>query len=158
MKLLLILLIALISHQITAQDIAGCESVSLKTKADIKASEPCIKQLSTFALAQPMTGSSEEGHYARKVVYAWIEKTPDYSFSLNKKIMKIFNGDNLLLFTTYTVCLANAALSKGNNFEKYGLELFVKYIRNPENKVHQSKLVLKLISDWDNSKVSKYLE
>ena len=157
MRILFILSIAFISNQITAQDVAGCESVSLKTEAEIKSSEPCIKQLSTLALTEPMIGCSEEGHYARKVVYAWVEKTEDYSFSLNKKIMKIFNDDNLLLFTTYACCLANAALVKESDFDKYGLELFVSYIRNAENKVDQSKAVLKLISDWDNGDVDKYL-
>jgi len=158
MKQALIIVLVFIGVQLKGQSISGCENVSLKSNIEIKEAEPCVKKLSEFALMQPMIGCSEEGHYARKVVYAWVESTQDYTFSLNNSVMKIFNDKNLLLFTTYVACLANAALTKGASYEKYGLELFVNYIRNPDNKVDQSKLVVRLVSDWDNNKIDKYLK
>jgi hypothetical protein len=158
MKYLFLVIGLILGIQTYAQDIAGCDSVALKTDAEMTAAEPCIKKLSAYALTQPMIGCNSEGHYARKVVYAWVEGTEDHSFSLNKHIMKIFNDDNLLLFTTYTACLANAAVVKGEKFEKYALELFVNYLKNKDNKVDQSSAVVKLLADWKDSKVDKYLK
>jgi hypothetical protein len=156
-QILLIILIAL-NINVFSQDISGCETIPLRTNEEIKNAEPCIKKLSTYALSQPMRGYNEEAHYARKVVLAWVESTPDYSFSLNKSIMKIFKDDNLTLFNVYVCCLANAALTKDKDFNKYALEIFVNYVTNPESKVSQSKTIEKLIKDWKNESIDKYLK
>jgi len=148
----------LLGLQSFSQGLTNCEEISLKSAETMKEAEPCIKQLSEFALTEPMIGTSDEGHFARKVVYNWVEKTPDHTYSLNSNMMKIFKDDNLLLFTTWVCCLANASLTKETDFEKYALELMVKYILNSKNKVVIDKKVKKLLADWDSGTIDKYLD
>ncbi len=158
MKKILIWIPILFATLSYSQELSDCNNLTLKTNSEMKSAEPCIKKLSDYALNQPMIGCNEEGHLARKIVYNWVEGTDDYTFSLNKQIMKIFNDDNLLLYTTYTACLAKAALEKEKNFEEYALELFIIYIKKSENKVDKSKVVNKLLEDWKNKEIKRYLK
>lgn len=157
MRKLLTLCLLILGTQTFGQNISGCETVSLEGEANIKTSEPCIIKLSDYALSQPMIGSSDEAHYARKVVIAWVEATPDYTFSLNSEIMKVFKGDNLLLFNIYVCCLANASLTVESDYHKAAIGLITDYVKNPSNKVVQSNQVKKLIKNWESDNVEKYL-
>jgi len=156
-QLLTVVALLALSHSF-AQDITGCEAISLSTESEIKEAEPCIIKLSAYVLTQPMMGSSKQAHYSKKVVYNWIDVTPDYSFSLNNNVMKIFEDNNVLLFNTYISCLANAALTKENDFEEYALELLAIYLREPDNKVDKSKAIEKFLLAWDTKSIKKYLK
>jgi hypothetical protein len=157
MRKLLTICLLILGTSTFGQDISGCETVSLEGEANIKASEPCIIKLSDYALSQPMIGSSDEAHHARKVVIAWIEATPDYTFSLNSEIMKVFKEENLLLFNIYLCCLANASLTVESDYHKAAIGLITKYVKDPSHKVVQSKQVKKLIKNWEDGNVEKYL-
>ena len=62
---------------------------------------------------------------------AWMDKTPDFTFSLNGEIMKLAGEkDNELLFGTYAVCLAKAALENKTNATGEALKLLAGYIAN----------------------------
>lgn len=157
MRKLFILCLLISITQAYGQDISGCETVSLEGEANIRASEPCIIKLSDYALSQPMIGSSDEAHHARKVVIAWVEATPDYTFSLNSEITKVFKGDNLLLFNIYVCCLANASLTVESDYHKAAIGLLADYVKDDSHKVVQSKQVKKLIKNWEEDNVEKYL-
>ena len=158
MKKILFIIFISLSFNSYSQDISGCDSIPMSNETDAKNAEPCVLKLSEYALSEPMTGYSEQAHYARKVVIAWMGETPDYTFSLNSNIMKIFKGDNILLFGTYTCCMANAALTQEGDFSKHGLGLFVEYVTNPKNQVKQSKSIKILIKDWKKGEIDKYIE
>jgi len=158
MKHILFFSLIVLSICTFGQNISDCSSVKFKEKADYKNAEPCIITLSEYVLTQPMIGYNDETHNARKIVYAWVEGTPDHTFSLNKNIMDLFKDENLTLFNVYVCCLANASLTQDTDMYKFALELLVNYVKNPERKVAQTKSIKKLISNWENGTIDKYLQ
>lgn len=139
------------------QSISQCLKTKLKTTEQIQNSHDCILKLANHVLDKPLNqlGSSELEAGAK--VLAWMEKSPDYSFSINSDIMKLFKKSNLFLFNAYMAAMAKAALEGGDNWEKKALEYFVNYVEDPANAVKQTGKVKKLIKAWNNGDYEKYL-
>ncbi len=157
MKLPAIIVAILIATISIAQDQPDCSTIKLKTQEEVNAAEPCVNQLCDLVLSKPLGESGEKGHEARKTILSWMDKSPKHAFSINNKMMKLCEGENVLLFGVYMTCLAKGAIENGKGFEKKSLELFVKYVRNVDNKVYETTAIRKLIQDWEKGKVEKYL-
>lgn len=142
---------------VSAQDVDDCLEIELETVDQIKESHGCILALSNYFLIKPLGQFGAKGREARKIILSWMEKTPDYQFSLNANILKICSDDNILLFGVYTTCLAKAALEGGADWEKNALEYFVKYVQKEENGVKQNKRTKKLMKDWYKGNYEKYI-
>jgi hypothetical protein len=136
-----------------------CDTVYLKNETNIKNAEPCVNAAADYVLAHPLHGNKQIYNDYRGFILAWMDKTPDYTFSLNEKMMELCKeDDNILLFGVYTTCLAKAALKVKKEFNAEAIKLFANYIKNPENKVTQTSKVKKLIEDFNSNKIDKYIK
>jgi hypothetical protein len=142
-----------------SQTTQNCDTVNLKTVDDIKNAGPCIITAADYVLSMPLHGNVQLYYDYRSFILVWMEKTPDHTFTLNSKMTAICQEDeNLLLFGVYTTCLAKAAVeSKDGDFVSEAIKLFVEYISNAENKVKKTSKITKLIDDFDNNKIDKYI-
>jgi len=141
-----------------AQTSNSCDTVRLNNEVNIKNAEPCVLIAADYVLSQPLHGNSKVYHEYRSFILSWMEKTPDYTFSLNDKMMAICKeGDNLLLFGVYTTCLSKAAVQLKKDFNTEAIKLFVDFVKKPENKVKQTSKIKKLIEDFNANKIDKYI-
>ena len=154
-NVLLILFIA-INYFANGQISESCQSIQMKTPQEIKSSEPCILEYANYVLNKKLGDSDETASIARKAIISWMEKTPDYTFTLNTSLLKVCKDDNILLFGVYMACMTKAALTTKGDFNKEGIKLFVEYIINPTNNVKQDKNVKKLIDDYNKNNFEKY--
>lgn len=137
----------------------SCDLVYLSNETNIRNADSCVNIAADYVLTHPLHGNAQIYHDYRGFILAWMDKTPDYTFSLNDKMMKICKeDDNLLLFGVYTTCLAKAALQFKKDFNSEALKLFVTYIKNTDNKVKQTAKVKKLIEDFNANKIDKYIK
>jgi hypothetical protein len=136
-----------------------CDTVTLNTAENVTKAEPCVLIAADYVLSKPLHGNVQLYSDYRKFVLSWMDKSPDYTFTLNEKMMAICQEeDNILLFGVYTTCLAKAAIQTKKDFVPEAIKLFVNYIKDPHNKVVQTAKVKKLIGDYANNKIEKYLE
>jgi hypothetical protein len=159
-KLIFLILLATTFLSVRA-DVDSCLSVTLATEKEIKAAEPCIIELSDFVLGKSLQTQNTDVGEAMKIVMDWVEKTPDYTFTLNEHILKCCDkkaDNNIRLYGVYLSCLSKAALTNKGDYKKDALEMFVNYARNPKNKVKETSEIKKLIKAWDEGKVDKYLK
>ena len=160
MKTNIILIACLISINLCfGQTTHSCDTVYLKSETNIKDAEPCVLIAADYVLSKPLHGNVQLYHDYRGFILAWMDKTPDYTFSLNDKIMALCKEDeNELLFGVYTTCLADAAIRYKKDFKTEAIKLFVNYISNPDNKVKQTPKIKKLIEDFKDNKIEKYIK
>ena len=86
-----------------------------------------------------------------------MDKTPDFSFSLNSKVLELCKDDNLSLFNVYLTCLAKAAIETKKKYVPGAIKLFVAYLEKPENKVKRTSKIKKMIADVQEDKLEKYI-
>jgi len=159
-KTILFLYVILISFNVSyGQSAFSSDSIELKSVQQIKDAEKYVLTAATYVLSRPMHAKDQLVTDYTKFILAWMNKTPNYEFTLNDKIMALCNDDeNILLFGIYTTCLAKAALEVKKDFVPDAVKLFVSYINNPENEVKQTSKVKRLIDDFDGNKIEKYLK
>ncbi len=157
-KVAIILLVSISYINLTFGQITHtCDTVYLKSEANIKNAEPCVSQATDYVLSHPLHGNVQLYSDYRAFILAWMDKTPDYTFSLNDKIVDLCKeDDNELLFGVYTTCLAKAALQSKKGFEKEAVKLLAKYVANPDYKVKQTSKIKKFIEDSNSNKIDKY--
>lgn len=158
-KTILIIFSSLFITACFGQTSHSCDTVYLNTETNIKNADPCVLIAAEYVLTHPLYGNPQIYHDYRAFILAWMDKTPDYTFSLNDKMMSICKeDDNLLLFGVYTTCLAKAAVQLKKDFNSEAIKLFVEYVKNPDNKVKQTSKVKKLIDDFNANKIDKYIK
>jgi hypothetical protein len=158
-KLLFLFVCLAISATSLGQTDHQCDTVYLKTVQNIKDAEPCVLIAADYVLSKPLHGNVQLYSDYRGFILSWMDKTPDYTFSLNDKMMAICSDEeNLLLFGVYISCLAKAAVQNKQDFVPDAIKLFVTYVKNPDNKVAQTSKVKKLIADFDNNNIDKYIK
>jgi len=156
----LILFVILISANVcTGQSAFSSDTIELKTVQQMKDAEKHVLTAAAFVLSKPLNTKDLKVADYTKFILTWMEKTPNYSFTLNDKIMALCNEDeSFLLYDIYTTCLAKARLEVKKDFVPVAVKLFVAYIKNPENQVKQTAKVKKLIEDFDGHKIEKYVK
>lgn len=155
-KIVLILACSMYANMSFAQTADPCDSVSFKTPADIKKSEACVLQASSYILSKPISGNPPLYDVYSAFILTWMDKSPDYTFALNENIMKVF-GDKDPLFGVYLTCMAKAALDAKKVNNEGAIKLLVDYITNTDNKVKQTSKVKDLVEAQKAGKISKYI-
>jgi hypothetical protein len=98
-------------------------------------------------------------HEAKKTVLGWMNVTMNYGFTINANMMPMFkDDDNILLFSTYMLCMARGAFVSKEYQDFEALNIFLKYIKDPKNKVVQTKAIKKFIKDWEKGTRKKYID
>jgi hypothetical protein len=158
MKKFLISVIMLLTAAISfGQTSRSCDTVSLKTEEDIRSAEVCVMIAADYVLSKPLHNNEQLYFDYRKFILAWMDKSPDYTFSLNQKMVDMCSGDdNVLLFGVYTTCMAKAALQFKKDYDGEAIKIFANYVSNPANGVTQTSKIKKLIEDCNNNQTDKY--
>ena len=161
MKILVTALLLMLSVGAYTQesqiDVSVCDNIKLKEGEDYKEAEPCIKLCTQILLSKSYKKYGEAENLLVAVVLAWMDGSPDHTFTLTEKSMSLFVGKGKKFLPVYMVCLAQAAIESGDDIEKRGMEKFVEYARNPANKV-KSKAIKQLLLDADAGKLDMYIE
>ena len=144
-----------ISVPVFSQLTEQCKTVKLGSKEELQTAEVCIDQLADFVLSKPLR--DDEAHKARVIILAWMEKTPNFTFSINANLLKVCKGENILLFGIYMTSMAKAALLGNEEFNEEALKIFMDYIKIPENDVAKTKEIEKLLTSWDKMDYDKYV-
>lgn len=110
-----------------------------------------------YILTRPLYGNPDLYDHYLRFIMTWMEKTPDYTFSLNNKIIELCKDDNLLLFNVYVSCLAKGAIEEKKANSIKAVKLFAAYVKNAENKVRQTSKIKKLIREVEDGQLEKYL-
>lgn len=92
-----------------------------------------------------------------RFILVWMEKTADYTFTLNNKILNLCKDDNLSLFNIYLACLTKGAIEDKKPNTVTAVKLFTAYLKKPENKVKQTMKIKKLIRDVEAGRLQNYL-
>jgi hypothetical protein len=155
-KIILFSVFLLVVSIASAQDNAICDSLYLKTAVNIKSSDPCLLIATDYVLANPLFGNTTLYYNYIGFILSWMDKTPEYTFTLNNRIIELCKNDNILLFNVYITCLAKAAIETNKDFVPQALKLFAKYLEMPDNKVKHTGKIKKLIADIKANKFEKY--
>ncbi len=106
-----------------SQSMPPIDSVRLVTPADYRAAEPIALRVCNYILSTPSDDKSLPRLNGTRFLLDWMGGTPDYTFDLDKKVIKYFEKD-IDLMGVYTAALASLAVKK-----------FIAYIGNANNKV-----------------------
>ncbi|HKC69268.1 MAG TPA: hypothetical protein VKG26_13615 [Bacteroidia bacterium] len=160
MKNIFILLISLtFATVVNAQQDNKCNADYLHTAADVKDADPCVLTASNYILSTPLNENTKLNTQYITFILAWMTKTPDYTFTLNSKMVELSKGDeNVLLLSVYMAALAKAGVTLKKDFDAEAIKLVVEYVSNPAYKVKQTSKVKKLIDSYKNNKIEKYIK
>lgn len=134
-----------------------CDSVYLQTATNVKTDDPCLKKATAYILERPLFGNSKPYYNYMGFILSWMDKTPDFTFNLNDKVVALCKDDNLSLFNVYLSCLAKAAIENKKDYVPVALRLFVAYLENPSNKVKHTSKIKKMIEDVRENNIEKYI-
>ena len=108
-KTLFTLLAILMAFAAFSQSMPQVDSVKLATPADYHAAEPTALQVSNYLLATPSDEKSLPRLNGTKFLLDWMGGSPDYTFDLDKNVIKYFEMD-IDLMGVYTASLTSVAI------------------------------------------------
>jgi len=143
-----------------AQVPAGCDSIGVLMQKNRSQASACVLSASEYILARSLAAKNDTVDACSGMIYYWIDRSTDYSITLNPKVIAVCNGGkNVALMQVYCACLAKAALvGKEKNYKKEGFRLFVDYVKNPANKVGQTEAVQQMLKDAKTSRKLEYID
>jgi hypothetical protein len=133
-----------------SQSMPPVDSVKLATPADYRAAEPVALQVSNYILSTPSDQKSLPRLNGTKFLLDWMGGTPDYTFDLDKNVIKYFEKD-IDLMGVYTASLASVAIEnkvlikESKAITSLAVKKFIAYISNGGNKVDMNSKLKKMI-------------
>ncbi len=148
-KLFTLFLISFLSATAFSQDYSAMSKYHFKNEADYKDSQPKVLEAANYLFSHPATSDKMNRLQATQYVMNWMEGTPEYTFSLGKKAMKLTKGNQDLL-GLYLVALSKVAIE--NSGEKLSEDkmhtqaalVLAHYCANPDNGLEPSKKLMQL--------------
>jgi hypothetical protein len=141
----------------SAQKVQTCLHVKVKTVEECEKAEACIEKLCDYVLQDIDKNKKDKIHDANKQIIIWMNVTMNFGFTASNEMMPLFEGENITLFSIYMVCMAKGAFMSKKHPDFEGLNLFLKYIKSPKNKVVETKNIKNFIRDWEKGKTKKYI-
>ena len=140
-----------------AQSMPNVDSVKLATDADYRAAEPVALQVSTYILSTPSDDKSVPRLHGTKFLLDWMGGTPDYTFDLDKNVIKYFAKD-IDLMGVYTASLASAVIENktvknSKAITSLAVKKFIAYISNDSNRVDLNSKLKKMIEANQNGEL-----
>jgi len=158
MKKALFTLIAILgAFSAFAQSMPNVDTVKLATDADYRAAEPVALRVSAYILSTPTDDKSIPRLHGTKFLLEWMNGTPDYTFDLDKNVIKYFEKD-IDLMGVYTASLATVAIENktvknSKSITSLAVKKFVAYISNDSNKVDLNSKLKKMIEANQNGEL-----
>lgn len=151
-KIVFLFLITLTSTMCFAQNFSELAQTELKSKESYKSAESQVITCANYLFNTPANQSELNRLNAIKFIMKWMEGTPDYTFEIGEKAMKLTNGETDLL-GLYIAALSKVVLEnttgKLNSDEIYNQSetLLANYCAIAENKIKSSKKIKQLIKE-----------
>jgi len=151
-KIIFIALIALTSTMSFGQNFSELANVELKSKESCKSAESQVLTCANYLFSTPADQAELNRLNALKFIVKWMEATPDYTFDLGEKVMKLTNEDTNL-FGLYMAAMSKVVLEntsgKLSNDEIYNQseKILVNYCAVADNKIKPSKKIKQLIKE-----------
>lgn len=147
---------------VSAQTSVDFEKVTLEQKTDYKTAEPQVAAAAQLLLTTPIEKDNLQRLKATSFVIKWMGGTPDYTFSLGDKDIKVFKKDldisGLYFAAMVQACLQNPATcgdAKAVRLQAY--KTLIAYVSQETNHAKPSKELKKLIEAEKNGKLEEAL-
>ena len=132
-----------------SQSMPPIDSVRLATAADYRAAEPTALQVCNYILSTPSDNKSLPRLNGTRFLLDWMGGTPDYTFDLDKNVIKYFEKD-IDLMGVYTASLTacaiqNKSVKDSKALTALAVKKFIAYISNGDNKVELNSRLKKMI-------------
>jgi len=153
-KIIFIALIALTSKISFAQNFSELANTEFKSKESFKSAESQVLICANYLFNTPADQAELNRLNALKYIMKWMEGTPDYTFDLGEKAMKLTNGETDLL-GLYMAAMSKVVLEntggKLSSDEIYNQseKILVKYCAVTDNKIKPSKKIKQLIKEME---------
>jgi hypothetical protein len=160
---LFLLLLMTISFSVFAQDYSGLKDIPLKEAADYKAAEPVVKECVDFVLTHSVYYANVQGLSAVQFIYRWMEGTPDYMFSIDGSLSKVWEQDKYIMGVymccMVKYCLENPDKSKDNKEVKLNSTImFLDYAEHPDSGVKMTSALKKVLKIRKEGKLNEFLK
>ncbi len=162
MKCFLFLCIVLICKVSFSQPYPNYGSVTLEKASDYRTANPVALQASTYLLSTPFEKINADRQNSLQFMIKWMKGTPDYAFTIDKSLSKIFNGNSDLL-GLYMAAMAKyslgtpAASKDLKVVELNAMSILLTYCENPENNIKMSRQFKKLSEAKANGQLEQAL-
>jgi len=132
-----------------SQSMPPVDSVRLATAEDYRIAEPIALQVSNYILSTPTDEKSLSRLNGTKFLLDWMGGTPDYTFDLDKDVIKYFEKD-IDLMGVYTASLTasaieNKSVKDSKTLTALAVKKFIAYISDGNNKVDLNSRLKKMI-------------
>jgi hypothetical protein len=151
-KIIFIILITLTSTMSFGQNFSELANTEFKSKESCKSAESQVLTCANYLFSAPADQAELNRLNAIKFIMKWMEATPDYTFDLGEKAMKLTNGETDLL-GLYMAAMSKAVIEntagKLSSDEMYNQseKILVKYCAVAENKIKPSKKIKQLLKE-----------
>jgi hypothetical protein len=151
-KIIFIILISLSCTMSFAQNFSELANAELKSKESCKAAESQVLTCANYLFSTPADQAELTRLNAIKFIMKWMEGTPDYTFDLGEKAMKLTNGETDLL-SLYMAAMSKAVIEnttgKLSSDEIYNQaeKTLVNYCAIADNKIKPSKKIKQLLKE-----------
>lgn len=150
------ILLSIISIVCYAQTNTDYSTISLETEADYKNAETSVLEASNYILTTPVDAENLQRIYAIQFILAWMEGTPEYTFSLDV-LDKL--DDDVNQSTVYVAALAKYSLEnkviseydKSRTIRNGAFKIFAKYCNESDKQLIQKKKLKKLLKAYNNN-------
>jgi len=162
MKFQPFVLFLLLTFNAVSQKPSQYDYIPLTNAKEYRKAEPQVILAADYVYSSPLDKDNVYRGEATKFVMKWMGGTSDYSFTPDKTVSKVTNGNNEL-YGLYFVCLAKYALEKGKGTDREELKLnayimLANYCENPANKCVIKGEIKKLIEAKNQNTVKQYIE
>jgi hypothetical protein len=151
-KIIFIALITLTTTISFAQNFSELANSEFKSKESFKSAEGQVLTCANYLFSTPANQAELNRLNAMKYIMKWMEGTPDYTFDLGEKAMKLTNGETDLL-SLYMAAMSKAVIEntagKLSSDEMYNQaeKTLVNYCAIADNKIKPSKKIKQLLKE-----------
>lgn len=151
-KNIFIALVLLSCSMSFGQDFSELANAKFKTKDSFKSAENQVLESANYLFNNPSNKEELNRLNAIKFIMKWMEGTPDYTFDLGEKAMKLTDGNSDLL-GLYMAAMSKVVLEntsgKLSSDEIYNRseKIIVNYCSIDDNKIKPSKKIKQLLKE-----------
>jgi hypothetical protein len=158
MKKILIVFMALCVSCISlAQEAASFNMDELKSKEDVI---PMVHKAVTYIQTTPADTTNLMRRKAEGFLFAWMEKTDEYTFPIDISMAKIMEENKSAAFVLFAGMAELLFKDKNQSDEQvklYGVRKLIDYSKNPDNALHAGPELKKMIKAEQKGKLKEYL-
>lgn len=153
-KIIFIALITFTTTMSFGQNFSELANAEFKSKESCKAAESQVLICANYLFSTPADQTELNRLNAIKYIMKWMEATPDYTFDIGEKAMKLTNGETDLL-SLYMAAMSKAVIEntggKLSSDEMYNRaeKTVVNYCANADNKIKPSKKIKQLLKETE---------